>query len=268
MGILYCVAPPGNIGLTCNLGIAQSSHPKLIIMDADSTFAPGAVQRLYAALDHSLVAKPQIVYQTDTGVSGSQIVARSRDYINRLGVKAFAPGLALHRDLETQIGYLFHNRVRWAEDAELDYRIQRHHIPIFYVPEAIIYHSPVHILHDLRAAFRLGYGKRLGVEQAGRIAEENVRGYLARLLRGEQIRFVLDVAKARGIAVSAYMALWSFVYYAGYYAQRISNAWAVSYPNMIPMARQEELYNMLGEGVAASGTSANSSYLLDTKKEG
>jgi len=240
MGIACCIAPPGNIGLTCNLGIALSSHSKLIIMDSDSTFAPGAIQQLCGALDHSLVAKSQIVYQADKNVRGSQMVAKSRDYINRLGTRAFAPGLGLRRELETRIGYLFHNGVRWAEDAELDYRLQCHHVRILYVPEAVVYHSPLHILHDLRAAFRLGYGKRLGVEQAGRTAEENVLGYLARLLRGEQIRFLIDVAKARGIVASAYMFLWSFVYYSGYYAQRISGAWTVSYPDMTITAMQKE----------------------------
>lgn len=232
MGITYCIAPPGNIGLTCNLGIALSSHSKIIIMDSDSTFSPGAIQRLYEALQHSLVAKPQIVYQADKNVRGSQIVASSRDYINRLSTRAFAPGLALHRELETKIGYLFHNGVRWAEDAELDYRLRCYDVPILYVPEAVIYHSPVYILHDLRAAFRLGYGKRLGVEQAERTAEENVLGYLARLLRGEQIRFLVDIARARGIIVSAYMFLWSFVYYSSYYAQRISGTWTVSYTDI------------------------------------
>ena len=232
MGIPYCIAPPGNIGLTCNLGIAKSNHAKLIIMDSDATFAPGAIRLLYDALDKSLVAKPQIVYQTDDTTLGNHIVAKSRDYINRLGVRAFAPGLGLRRELEEQIGSFFHNGVRWAEDAELDYRLRCHQVPIRYVPEAVIYHSPVHIKHDIRAAFRLGYGKRLGVEQAGRTPEENVGLYLARFLRGEQIRFLFDVGKARGFAVAMYMTLWSLVYYSGYYAQRITKLWSVSHHDM------------------------------------
>jgi hypothetical protein len=224
MGIAYVFHPAGRLGLANNLGIEKSTQSNLIIMDSDSVFAPGAVGIIYKALqDGNLVVKPKIIYQADKSVKGSQVVAEYRDFLNNhQDLRAWTPGISLKKEVKDYIGYYFHDIVTFIEDAEFNSRLKKKNVPIFPVPDALIFHAPLSRKSDLYSAYRMGIGQRLGVETANLFPRENVKYYLQRLGKGQQFLFFKRVKECKGWKVAFYMVLWSIYFYTGYYHQRIT----------------------------------------------
>ena len=224
MGIPYVIHPAGRLGLANNIGIKESSKSNFIIMDSDSVFAPGAVGKIYNAFEAGhLVVKPKIIYQADKAVKGSQIVAEYRDFLNNhQDLRAWTPGISMKKEVKDHIGYYFHDIVTFIEDAELNSRLKKRNVPIFPVPDAIIFHSPLSRKSDLYSAYRMGIGQRLGVEFANLFPRENLKNYLKRLGKGQQIKFFNRVKESKGWKVAFYMVLWSIYFYSGYYHQRIT----------------------------------------------
>jgi hypothetical protein len=228
LNVKCVIGPSGNIGRGTNIGIQVSTKSHFVIMDSDSVFSPGAIRLLFNALRNgNLVVKPKILYQTNQKIYGSGIVAEYRDFINNHTIiRALTPGIGLSRNLENQLGYFFHDKVPYTEDAELNSRLSRNNIPITFIPDAIVYHTPVTMAYDLGSAYRLGFGERLGVEFANRFPKENIRNYFKRLIRGEQVRYFRDVKRCKGWIVAFYMVLWSVYYYFGYYYQQITGKYS------------------------------------------
>jgi glycosyltransferase involved in cell wall biosynthesis len=221
LNIPYCITPKGNLSVTTNAGINLTKANNIIIMDSDSYFGEGAVELLYEALKTCLVAKGRIVFLNNSFTS--RIIADLRDYVNKQAV-AYVPGLAFRKEIAKYIGgYFFNPKIPWAEDADFDYRIKEAGIKVKTIPEAIIYHDPVSLHHDLRAAFRIGTGKRFIVEFHKKYNEEDLLPTIKYFITGEFIQDWGEILKQKGLAVLFYNILWTTVYYIGYYFVRFTN---------------------------------------------
>lgn len=220
MGIKYCVTPKGNLSVTSNAGIRLTSNDRFILMDSDSVFKKGSLRKLYEKLKSNLVVKPRIVFLTQNNSLLSQILANGRDFENRKELVAYTPGLGLRKELTKHIErFFFQEKVRWSEDSELDNRIKEAKIPICEVPEAIIYHDPVTLKHELKGAFQFGVGKRQAVVFSG---EEEV-SFLKNFLQANQLKYSLALFREKGFLTVLYMVVWKLFYYLGYYYQAVTN---------------------------------------------
>lgn len=219
MGIRYCITPKGNLSITSNAGIRMTTHDKFILMDSDSVFEKGCIRKIYEKLKANLVVKPRIIFLAKRDSTLSQILASGRDFENRKELVAYTPGLGLRKELAKYIGgYFFQERVRWSEDSELDNRIKKAKIPIYNLPEAVVYHDAVTLKHELRGAFQFGAGKRQAVVFSG---EERVN-LLKNFVQGRQPRYACDLFKEKGGLTVLYMITWKFFYYLGYYYQTVT----------------------------------------------
>lgn len=221
LGMPYCITPRGNLSIATNAGINLTKSNNVIIMDSDSYFSKGAVKLLCKALKENIVVKGRIIFLHNSYLS--KIIAELRDYVNRQPV-AYVPGLAFRKEILNSIGgYFFNSNISWAEDAEFTYRIQEKGIQVKTIPEAIIYHDSVSPYHDLRAAFRIGGGKRLIVESYGKYNAEDISLTIINFLTGKFIKKWIDILKCKGASVLLYNLLWTAIYYTGYYTTRCKN---------------------------------------------
>lgn len=210
-------APIGNLSVSCNLGISASTGNSILIMDSDSKFKSGSLSLIKEHIKENLVVKPRIIYEYKPDVFGSRFVAITRQKFNDREIRALTPGLAFRKDIAKLIGgFFFDDNIPFTEDAVLDWRIKKAGIDIRYLPEAIVYHSPTSAYHDLRAAYRMGYGHRLAVQFIGRENDNSFMGILKRFMTGESFKQFVQEGVQEGYAVSFYMSLWSFFYNIGY----------------------------------------------------
>jgi len=218
LGIPYCITPKGNLSVTINAGISLAKSNNIIIMDSDSYFGDGAIQSLYEALKENIVVRGRLIFLYNTSLN--RVIAELRDYVNQQPV-AYAPGLAFRREILSYIGgYFFSPYIPWAVDAAFTYRIEEAGIRVKIVPNAIIYHDSISLYHDLRAAFRIGGGKRLIVELTGKYNKEDISPTIINLLNGKFIKEGIHILKHKGVKVLLYNFLWNIVYYIGYYTTR------------------------------------------------
>lgn len=215
-------APIKNLAVSSNIGIASSSGDAVVVMDSDACFAPGSLKLIAEKLKEHPVVKPRIIYEHNETVMGSKPVAVTRQQFNDGHIRALTPGLAFRKDIAPKIGgYFFNEKVQFTEDAEFDWRLNKAGIPLLFVPKAIVYHSPTSMLHDLRAAFRMGYGHRLAIHFAGREHDNKFSGLLRRLLTGASFRELTKDCRANGFAVGMYRLLWHLCYHAGFHLKTL-----------------------------------------------
>ena len=217
-GIKYCLSPRKNLSKTSNIGFESASYEKVIITDSDTVFETGCIKKLYDSLDNYKIACAGIKFLVDPQVPFSNIVAESRDYVNSLPL-FFTPGIALKKDVLSEIGgFLFDNHVPYAVDANLDYRVTKADLQVAWLNnEAYICHAPETIKHDLKAAFRIGMGCRVGVKRLRSFEQYSDAKWNA--LKGVKFTSIIDVFKEKGALVGFYQLLWDFFYIAGYINQ-------------------------------------------------
>lgn len=227
-GIPYTVTEYGNIAKSAQLSVSQAEHDSVIVMDSDAYFLPGTINKLRNALLTSVVAKPQLVF-LDAGTRISKLIAESRCKYNAIPNHVTNPGLALRRaELEARCGYIFNPYIRWTEDTDLNYRMHQNDIPIKYVPDAIIYHDPVSLHHELRCAFLYGIGKRLSIEQTpGRIPTEEFISLAQSLLSKKLLKSIRSSINDKGIDGAILAGVWRTLYLSGYHSQKKLDWWSV-----------------------------------------
>ena len=223
--VLVVDAPCGNLGLTTALGIQALTTEKVVIMDSDSWFGPGTAAAFASALDEHPFVKARIVYEAKVGLLGSHIVARTRQQLNDELARAYTPGLGLRRTIAQCVGgHLFDERIWFSEDAELDFRRRMAGLSLHYLQDHAVHHAPVHMLHDVRAAYRVGYGKAQQVQHTSRPNDEDPGPLLARALRLEHPRLLKHWVRNLAWAGAAHNVAWFSAYYTGYYVQRVLQA--------------------------------------------
>lgn len=218
-------APIGNLSASCNLGISACTGNSVLIMDSDARFKAGCIRLMIKYLKDTLVVKPWIVYEHDTSVVGSEVIAKTRQRFNDKEVRALTPGLAFRKEIKELIGgQFFDERVLFTEDAFLDWKLKKAGISIQFLPEAVVYHSPVSLFHDLRAGFRMGYGYRRAVHYAGRENDNSLKVILKRLVSGASLKHFVKEGLAEGFDVSCYTSAWTILYNIGYINERFKIA--------------------------------------------
>lgn len=219
MGIRYCITPIGNLSVTSNAGFHMASHEKVIITDSDTLFEKGCVEKLYNALEKYRCARVNLRPLSSASLKFSNLVAEGIAYVFSLPL-AFTPGLAVRKDILKEIGgFLFNDPVPFAVDADLNHRIKNAKIPVKILRDAYLYHCPTSLKNGLKAAFRIGRGVRISVEQLTNILNEPQRS-LKKSLKAVKPHAIFDILFRRGLKVAFYQMIWDFFYYGGNYYQK------------------------------------------------
>ena len=221
LGIPYVVVPRGNLGLTYNAGIDLAPTNKVIIMDDDVVFSPGAIDKLGEGLERYDGCKARLSFRYNSSAL-SRAIANARDYINSSQTRVFTPGLALNKGIKEKMGgHYFDEEVRWAEDAEFSYRFHKNGLSFGYVEDAVVTHPPVSLKHDLRGAFLIGLSKRRSVELGLREGSEDLIPTMKRFISGEAFTRRRKVLESKGINTLLYMTMWDLFYNSGYNLRKL-----------------------------------------------
>lgn len=217
MGIKYCIVPKGNLSITSNRGLNIAQNSKVIITDSDTYFERGCIKKVYNVLNYYLAVSCKIKFLYSTTIIFSKIIAEARDYVNSLDV-IFTPGIGLKKEILPLIGgYYFNEKVPFGVDAELDFRIKNVSIPYKILNSAIVYHRPEKIIPDLKAAFRIGKGCRIGtllLSQNKQFSDKEIE------LKAVKKSMYKDIIRRKGIFVFLYQLIWDFFYHLGWRYER------------------------------------------------
>ena len=220
-GVRYCVTPRGNLSIVSNMGVANARFKKVFLTDSDTIFEPGCIRKIDETLDEYPIAKVRISFQYDSKRLSSRTVAAARDYVNSLPL-VYTPGIGFRKDVTDKIGgFLFNEPVKYAVDADLDYRVKKAGIPIEFIRSVGIQHSPESLSHDLRAAYRIGQGcasSYLVLKTYDCYADI---GWNA--LKGVKLKKIPDIAVKKGLTVAFYQIIWDLLYWLGYLNKYIKN---------------------------------------------
>jgi cellulose synthase/poly-beta-1,6-N-acetylglucosamine synthase-like glycosyltransferase len=187
-----------------NMGISASKYNKVILIDSDCTFNPGAIESIFGDMQKHMVVKGHVDFKQNSLVSS--VVAKYRSYINYFPPKPYNPFLCLNKGVSSLIGgYIFDETIYWTEDAELYTRLKKAHVDFFYAASAVAVHDTLTIRQDVSSAFRYGTGK--------------ARRVLKKISSGPNTHFkdFLRVLRISGLAVALYSILWNLSYAAGYF---------------------------------------------------
>ena len=213
-GIRYCITPRGNLSLVSNMGIALAKYEKVILTDSDTTFEPGCIREMCNSLDEVPVAKVQINFLYDAKHPTSQTVAFARDYVNSLPL-VYTPGIGLRKNITDKIGgFIFNPLVKFAVDADLDYRLKNAEIPVKFIRHVGIRHSPETLSHDLKAAYRIGEG--CATSYFSLSSYKKYANIKWNDLKGVKMKKLPEIAVKKGLIVAIYQTLWDSLYWLGY----------------------------------------------------
>ena len=162
MNIKYCIVPKGNLSITSNRGVEIASNEKIILIDSDTTFKKNTIKKVYLELNRINAVNLKIIFLTRKNQIFSDLVSKTRSIVNSQNL-FFTPGIAFNTKIIANLGgYLFNEKISFAVDAELNYRMKLNKINFSYLESAIIYHDAESIRHDLNAAYRIGKGVKTG----------------------------------------------------------------------------------------------------------
>lgn len=206
---LLCLPEPG-LGRAYNEGLRACETEHALLMDSDCRFAPGTIARLRRGLAHAPLSKGRVVFEARDRWSG--IVAQYREFHTSDFVNAYSPPLALSRTvIELLLGGFFCEALAWSEDFEFDRRVRQRGIRIHHDPEAVIFHPPLGLRADLRAAYNYGRGYAMG-ERLGVLPSPR-RSPVERLRR--RLRHFAEVRRAKSLPAGLYALVWNEVLLAG-----------------------------------------------------
>ena len=230
-GVGFSVTDFGNIAKSCEIGVNEAENDNIIIMDSDAWFVPGSIRKLRLALRDNTLAKPRLEFLSAGRIS--DVVARHRLPFNNQPGYATNPGLAFRRQevREACGGYVFNDKIRWTEDADLNYRAELAGLETVLVPEACVRHGAISLHHELKTAWLYGVGKRLSIEHTpGREPYEEFPDIAVAALKALRPDRVAKNIYSQGLAVAALDATWQSIYIAGYHAQKRTGRWTVDEP--------------------------------------
>lgn len=214
----YVVAPHvyGNWSLAAEAGVEAASHNRIIMMDADSTFGPGAIAIINQALTAGhLLVQPKVTFLTDQRFL-SQVISNARAHENRFRPKAYSPGLGLKRqELRQAIGvngHIYNPNVLYGDDGYLDQKAKEKGIGVYIAENAQIYHDPVGLKHELLAAFHFGQGEYQLEQDPTGIWEQVVQAFLTK----DSQQYFRSAREEYGKDTALFMMLWRLIYVAGF----------------------------------------------------
>jgi|SRR3989344_301045 len=217
--------PSSSLGTVKNEGIKNSLSENLLFLDADCVLESGTLRKVIKCLGKYEIGKLNLVIKEYGGIT--KILAN-----NRLPGKinaAYMPGIFFRKSIISKIGgYFYQDDLYWREDYEFKQRIEKSHIDIHYLKDAIVYHPHYKIFHDLRTAFRCGGGQQIGCSKGHIIPTLKWGGgrniFSAILFDIYRFPFLITVLcyqdyKKFGIFSAMYKFVWKFIFTLGYYSQ-------------------------------------------------
>ncbi len=130
----------------------------------------------------------------------------------------FTPGIGLKKEILPLIeGYYFNEKVPFGVDAELDFRIKNKSISYKILNSAIVYHEPEKLTHDLKAAFRIGKGCKIGILLLSRNRQFSDKMIELKAVKKSMYK---NIIRRKGIFVFLYQLVWDFFYQLGWKCER------------------------------------------------
>lgn len=220
----YKLAPHtyGNWSVAAQAGINMSSNDDVIIMDADSIFGNGAIKTINTALKEGhLLVQPKVVF-LNNGSSISKVIARARTYENQREPKSYSPGLGLKvHELTERIGVngnVYNLSVAYADDGDLNQRRKDAKIDVHAVKDALIYHDPIALKHELKTVYRFGIGKRQA--QNGKTNPKTIVDIMKKeFLSRRANEYYINLLDKYGIQTLTFVMFCRFAYMAGFFIE-------------------------------------------------
>lgn len=199
-----------NLSAALEAGVTAAPTRRVLLMDSDCTFRPGALAAVARAMDAGDTArevfKGSVVFARSRGLLARPI-AQSRAHYTADTLTAFKPPLAFDVGLRARLGgYFFDQRLPWKEDADLDCRVRAAGLRIVGVPDCVIDHSPVTALGDLRSNYRYGIGSAIAEHLSIPVTQP--------------ARAPTDAARRYGVGTAAYLWTVNRAKQAGYVVTR------------------------------------------------
>ncbi|MED4014138.1 glycosyltransferase [Priestia aryabhattai] len=213
--------PEANLAKAYNAGINATSYEKVLLMDSDCKFKPGAISLLYKGLELAPLSKGLIVHNRTNFLNS--IVARARDFHISGYLNAYSPALAFHKSIVQEIGYYFDEDLRWSEDHDFDNRVRKAGLKIAYIKNAKVLHPELTPKQDLNAAFNYGLGHGVGIQKG--IFKERKENSVKKIKKMKN--FYKLVAEKQGHLAAIYMLIWNFSFSRGVKKQRKYNVFQV-----------------------------------------
>jgi len=215
----FCEIGEANLAKAYNNGIKNSTRSNILLMDSDCIFEKKTIKMLYDGLKLEKLSKGLVVFKYNSLIS--KIISKVREYTTTDFVSAFSPPLALSKDIEGNIGgYYFHEKIKWSEDSEFNYRVSNSPLKIHYNPEAVIYHVPLGVRQDIKSGFRYGMGKKIS-EELGLIPKSK---YFSLELHMKKFIKTWQVLNRKGFFPAIYyFCIWRPVNRAGYIFEGIKS---------------------------------------------
>lgn len=222
----YILAPHayGNWSVAAETGLQAARNNNIIIMDSDSRFASGAITLIYNTLKEGhLLVQPRVVFLIDN-TWFSQLISNARSHENRYQPKAYSPGLGFKRaELIERIGvdgHIYNQHVLYGDDGYVDQRAKAAGVDVYVAEDALIYHDPISLKHELIAAFRFGQGEYQLEENPTSVWTQIILG----LLNQDARDYLRSAQDAYGNETLCFMVLWRLLYVAGYAYEKKKNA--------------------------------------------
>ena len=223
-GIKIAFAEKGNLSQSRNIGIKYSKYPLILFLDSDLILERNYLKKMIHVAKEDVIVKSNIEFKSDNFLSS--VIAKSRK-IGHLE-KPYAPGIIISKKLFEKFG-LFDENIFFSEDGELITRFQKNGISTLWVNDAIIFHPPISLKHDLMIAFKIGQGKRIGVEIGKLENEEDFKEFFKKMLKGAQVMYFAKIWEKWGLVVAIYEIIWYIFYYFGYYEKKYVKKKCFSY---------------------------------------
>lgn len=199
-----------NLAAALEAGITAAPTRRVLLMDSDCTFRPGALAAVTRAMDagdaENEVYKGTVVFARSRGLLARPI-AQSRAHYTAEVLTAFKPPLAFDVVLRARLGgYFFDERLPWKEDADLDCRVRAAGVRIVGVADCVIDHTAVTARGDLRSNYRYGVGSAIAEHFAIPVTQPD--------------RGPADAARRYGFGTAAYLWTVNRAKQAGYVVAR------------------------------------------------
>nr|MDT0661997.1 glycosyltransferase [Micromonospora sp. DSM 115978] len=219
-GVRTIEIPERNLGAACQAGCLAASNDHILLMNTDSTFAPGAIRTLMRDWTEDAVVRATLRF--DGSGRGVRLIENLQSHQSSNPNRAYQPGVLFHAGILGRIGgYYFDQDVHWTEDADFDRRVRGAGIEVR-VSAAVVRHGAVSVPRKLRSAFRYGIGRSIA---------ESKRLYGTHPpFRPSRSALVGDwptLARTYGRATAAYGVVWMTAFTAGVLAQRHFNVYRV-----------------------------------------
>ena len=218
-----------NLAQAINLGVEKAKNESIFIMNSDCIFSEEILRKTNTALVNFDVAKAHIIFLHTTYLE--LLVARVRYLHNHVfnnNKSIFCPGMAFNKKIIGELGgYLFDEDMGWGEDGDLSRRIHKANIPYIFLNEEIM-HMPESFSRDLKAAFRIGRGKRVRDYKDNISLPKGIKKMFLEIVldKKQHIRISLKNEK---FTVTMYLLVWKMSYFLGYFyvinSKNVSNLW-------------------------------------------